>query len=445
MEYVGIEAIRKEYAQDKINNGDYARGLEIYQKDMQTPTFEGLAIHPETEPVKETINNALRDISIDFVSLESELINTANNYASIINNMVLRLEAADQQIQVERDRIKDINAICGQYSEFSSVRSYNGNNVSGDYGWLSDSFTGGVADVTADDITITIEDVSGNGVDGNEYVKGSVGSKRTYLVDDDELTRWEYSRYTASSIPKGAPIPVNGDSEEARATVTMSASKEISAIKIKSDSDVVVEDVLVSYDGGLTFESTMSKEIHINNPDAKYNDPEYIYGSGIIAFPNTTHIKIRFRSNGVTNDVMLDAEGNELVDVKRHAIIVNGIQAYNAKYVSGELTTANMIASPVDCIAVFASEYVPRHYPEQDYFKYILTVNGIDYDVVPINSNRDGVKMIRFSDYTVNDSYIEHLKEPIKSATLKVLINPTPGGETPYLSNLKVCIGKVVS
>ena len=57
MEYVGIEAIRKEYAQDKINNGNYTRGLEIYQKDMQTPTFEGLAIHPETEPIKETINN----------------------------------------------------------------------------------------------------------------------------------------------------------------------------------------------------------------------------------------------------------------------------------------------------------------------------------------------------------------------------------------------------
>lgn len=444
MDYVGIEAIRKEYAQEKIDEGDHKRGLQIYEKDMLTPTFEGLAFHPETEPVKETVNNALRDISIDFVSLESELIHTANNYTNVINNMLLRLEMADQQIQVERDRIKDINAICGQYDAFSSVKSYVGTNVLGNYGWTDNAFTGVVSNKN-DDFTLTVADVSGNGINGSGYVKDAMDSSEIYLTDESDLTRWEYSRFTASSVPKGSTVPVNGDTEEARATVTFVASEDIQALKIKSDYDIVVEDVLVSLDNGATYVSTLSDEIHINDPDAKYSDPDYVYDTGIIAFPSTSYVKIRFRSNGVTNDIVVDDDGNELPGVKRHAIIVNEIKAYSVKYSSGNFYTWDMIASPVDCIAVFANEYIPAHYPDQKYVKYILTVNGIDYDVVPINSNRTGTKMIRFSDYTVNDSYITHLKEPIKSATLKVLISPTPAGETPYISNLKVCIGKVVS
>lgn len=445
MDYVGIEAIRKEYAQEKIDNGDYKRGLQIYEKDIQTPTFEGLAFHPETEPLKETVNNALRDISIDFVSLENELIHTANSYTNVINNMLLRLETADQQIQVERDRIKDINAICGQYDAFSSVKSYVGTNVLGNYGWVDNAFTGQISDKN-DDFTLTVVDVSGNGVNGNEYVKDAINSSEIYLTDESDLTRWEYSRFTASSIPKGSTVPVNGDTEEARATVTLVASENIQAIKISSEYDIVVEDVLISLDDGATYVSTLSKEIRINDPDAKYDDPEYAYDTGIIAFPSTSFIKIRFRSSGVTNDTVIDGDGNELPGVKRHAIIVNNIKGYNTKYSSGEFYTWDMVAAPVDCIAVFANEYVPSHYPAgQDYIRYILTVNGIDYNVVPINSNRTGTKMIRFSDYTVNDSYITHLKEPIKSATLKVLISPTPAGETPFISNLKICIGKVVS
>lgn len=445
MEYVGIDAIRKEYAQEKIDAGNYARGLEIYQKDIQTPTFEGLSIHPEAEPIKDTINSALRDVSIDFVSLESELINTANSYASVINNMVLRLEAVEQQIQVEHDRIKDINAICGQFPDFSTVRSYVGTNVNGNYGWIENSFTGSIQRKTSDDISLKVVDVSGNGIDGNDNVQGAVESKDSYLTDDSTLTRWEYSRYTSAKAHKAAPVPVNGDNEEARAAITLKASKEINAIKIDTDSDVIVEDVLVSYDNGLTYESTLPKEIHINDPDAKYNDPNYAYGTGIIAFPNTKYLKIRFRSNGVTDDIVCDDKGNTFPTIKRHAIIINQIRPYDAGYSTGEISTLDMVASPVDCIAVFANEYIPHHYPEQEYFKYTLTVNGIDYDVVPINAGRQGIKIIRFSDYTVNDSYVEHIKEPIKSAVLQVLIKPAPGGETPYLSNLKVCIGKVVS
>ena len=85
---------------------------------------------------------------------------------------------------------------------------------------------------------------------------------------------------------------------------------------------------------------------------------------------------------------------------------------------------------------------MPTYFTEGTYIQYILTVNGKDYEVVPINSNAAGTKVIRFSNYTVNDSYVEHLKETIKSASLKVIIHAAQDGSTPYINNLKVCLGK---
>lgn len=73
---------------------------------------------------------------------------------------------------------------------------------------------------------------------------------------------------------------------------------------------------------------------------------------------------------------------------------------------------------------------------------YILTVNGVDYDVVPINSHKSGIKVIRYTNYSITDDYVQHVSEPIKSAKLTVKINTPDLSYSPYVSDIKICIGK---
>ena len=104
--------------------------------------------------------------------------------------------------------------------------------------------------------------------------------------------------------------------------------------------------------------------------------------------------------------------------------------------------SGGLLPTPVRSNAVFANEYVPSHFLNASYFEYILTVNGTDYPVVPINSERSGIKVIRFSENMYGDDYVHHINETIKSAKLKVVIHTTGDGATPYLSHLKICMGK---
>lgn len=107
------------------------------------------------------------------------------------------------------------------------------------------------------------------------------------------------------------------------------------------------------------------------------------------------------------------------------------------------MQTQELVGDPVESIAIFASEYIPSFFPDnEEYIKYTLSVNGIDYNIVPINSNREGTKVIRFSDITSSDLYVEYVKESIKTAKLTITINTSDGTSTPYISNLKICYGK---
>ena len=110
------------------------------------------------------------------------------------------------------------------------------------------------------------------------------------------------------------------------------------------------------------------------------------------------------------------------------------------------MQSEELISEPVESIAIFTSEYVPSHFPDnQDYIQYILTINGIDYNIVPINSNKEGIKVIRSSKLMSLDTYAEHIGESIKSASLSIIINTPDSYTTPYVSNVKICYGKAVS
>ncbi|MGG2085326.1 hypothetical protein [Lysinibacillus pakistanensis] len=129
---------------------------------------------------------------------------------------------------------------------------------------------------------------------------------------------------------------------------------------------------------------------------------------------------------------------------RRHVIKINRIAAEKTNYLSRRARTKNLISSPTDRIAIFANEYVPNHFTDEEWIKYSLLINGKTYDIIPLNSNKPGVKIIKYSKYKDGESHAIILDEPIKEAYLTIsIITPDPY-ETPYLSNLKVVSGKGV-
>lgn len=444
MDHVGIESIKEAYAQKLVDNNDSSRGIDIYSRGFSDPIYSGLAFHPENELSKELINNAISDISVDLLGLNKEMSYLANSYASLISRVQIRLDAVQEKIDAEEDRIRDLNVIGGNYSQFDTVKSISRSDVTGTFSYMDKTFYGITKSRVEKVMSLSVNDVSGNGLEGNANVKDAVGntSKRNHLVDNDSITQWEYCRYTAKSHQNGAPVRIFVDDEDARCTITFEGEQSFCAIKVQSSADISIEDVRVSTDEGIIYTGSLDHEIYLNRKDVKYSDPSYSYESGIIAFPAAKFMKLQLRSNGITDDVLLKKDGSPVEGVKRHCISIDNVIAFPAQYTDAVFETGELISSPVESIAIFANEYVPSYFPSGTFVQYIFTVNGIDQEVVPINSEKAGAKIIRHSDYTVGDSYVKHLNESIKSAKLKVIIKASGDGATPYVSNLKICFGK---
>lgn len=463
MDRIGVETIKLAYQQNLIENGHTDKAAELAAKELYEPILTPMNIHPEGEPAIKDMNIAVMDIGLDLTILDKEIAASGKAFASLMDDMKLRLDAVDQQLLIEEERLKDINILCGDYTEFDKVMTLTDADFEGQFSTEKNTtFMAYASDLKA--IDIQIMQVRGNGYEGNAYVytgdkflKDIIDtSKQEFINDASIITAYEYSRLTADSNETSYTPEVNFDKEDAECGIVIGAAEHFNTVKVVSDfANVIVKDVLISADDGSTFTSALTEQILINSQDAKYESGAYAYGSGLICFPATKYLKIIFRSNGVTTDKIafknIDttdaANPKETIvsidSAKRHIVRINNIEARAGKFIKNTtLVTGELITSSVDSIAIFANEYIPEHFPSAIYFKYILNINGVDHEVVPINSQKAGIKIVKTSDYSLADTTIKHIDESIKSASLTVVIDIPNDAETPYLSNVKICFGK---
>lgn len=463
MEYIGLQSIKNSYATTLASDGENEKAARIINSKNIDPIFNGFSVHPDDEPELLALNTALGDISLDIQALQHEMASAATNFLGLMSTAKIQLESVDEQLTAEEDRIKDMNVICGNINEFYSIKTFSQKDFTGQFG-IEKGNTYTASKVSAQPVNLAVQQVAGNGYEGNAYVyrnnafvQSSLDtSSRDNMTDDSDVTVYEYSRLTASK-EDAYPVDVNFDNEEAECGIVIMGDNIFSALSLNSDQeDIIVQDVLTSQDHGASFVSCLKNPIAINNPDEKYKNYDYAYKSNVLAFPSTQYVKLILKSGGTTSDTLAftqvdtsDAKNPvkkniELNNTKRHSIRINGIKAFASQYGEGaQFSTGELITTPVNSIAIFGNEYVPPHYPgTQNYFQYILTVNGIGYEIIPINSNRDGVKVIRCSEYSAADDYAIHINESIKSAVLSVVIKNPDESSTPYLSNLKLCLGK---
>lgn len=117
--------------------------------------------------------------------------------------------------------------------------------------------------------------------------------------------------------------------------------------------------------------------------------------------------------------------------------------AFNRKIytLNNVFKTDNLVKDKEDiyAISVFANMYFPEGTNDKD-IRFALTVNGIEYNVVPVNSYNDGIKIIRFSQGKMPAEYTKYIGEKITNAYLTIKIS-SKEKITPYINNIKILLG----
>ena len=455
MEHLGVTAIKNAYAKSLLEEREAAEAEKVYTADFVEPVYKYEQLHGEDQITIDSLSKRFREMSVDITGLEHEIANAAQNYKSLVNNIKTRLNAISSKLTMEEERIKDLNIICGNYNEFTAIKNITRDDVNGAAGIVNNNVFCAKAESQIYPELI-IDDIDGNGYEGNEYVLQGDGFKKDSsktdnqdaLTDGSFLLPYEYSRLTATGKKNDKyPADVNFDMEEARCTIKLHSNKEFNMLSLENNNNIIIEDVSISKDEGRTYLSCLTKRIELGKDELKYDDCNYVYGSGIVAFPSTQYLKITLASNGITDEKIGYRKNGEdkiteFANANRHLISLNEINTVSAKYSDSDFYINDIVDTPVKSIAIFANEYIPPHFDStKTYFSYVLTVNGVDYDMVPINSNKEGTKVIRLSSSGNKEKYAQYIDETIKSATLHVLINIPDKASTPYLSNLKICLG----
>lgn len=192
----------------------------------------------------------------------------------------------------------------------------------------------------------------------------------------------------------------------------------------------------------------------MNNKQESYENEGYIYGSNIISFPNSKYLKVTFESIGYLNEtiafnrseITTNDKINEITTIvptaKRHVIRINDFAAYSKRFIGQTTFKSRQLINEdndIYAISIFANIYYPNSL-SQDYLKFILNINGKDYEIIPVNINNNGKKIIRFSQGKLQTEYTEYIGEKIKSAYLTIVMK-SDGVLTPYVNNIKVLLG----
>ena len=436
------------------------RYVDEIRKGLSEKTIDtsNAFLHPE-EYGNSKINNALEN---GFKYIE-EIYNTTTELAdkvdTLLNRSIERLETVSDIITSEKERLQDISMLCNAKTDYDNAIPLTDYYFTGNFEYQDGVFSSKTTQSTS--TVATVIDVTGNGYEGNKYVLQDKSyledilstSNRNAIVDNNISTYWEYSRITASNTEEDLLTDFNTDSSEAKCTITLKFDQISNELAIKSSIEGLKVVAIRYSNDNLTYKDLNIMPFSLNNKEDSYKNQDYIYGSNIIAFPDSLYVKITFESKGYLNDTIafdkVIAENDKtstlttiVSTAKRHVIRINDIESKRKQYIKeSAFKTNELITNKKDiyAISVFANIYLPNNISE-DNVSFILTVNGIDYNIKPVNSYSDGIKIIRFSQGKMPVEYTKYIGEKITSAYLTVTIK-SKNKLTPYVNNIKVLLG----
>lgn len=462
MELTSIKNIRENYLKVLSEESQYNDILlKLSEKDEDEPIYTIKELNYEEAPDYDNEQRELLEVSLDLNSINSGVVEIKNKVVDLISYLDSNVEIVKDAIEKEDERLSDLNTICGEESEYNMVTPiYASDFTEEDQGFenIKNKYFGAVL-LSQEKIDYEILNISGNGVIGNPYVYNNDVfedvdgdySDYSYINDDNDITKFEYSRYVTNEKTEVIDNIINYDDKDVTVTIILGSSeKTFNKMEwLSENKDLIVKELSTS-DDGVAFTSRLKEPISMGEAEIVYNDSTYIYGSNVLCFPYCSYVRVTFSSSDNCSDVIaiMDEENQikKYPNTRRKKIAINNIKLYNSTYSKATLVSGNLIlGGSVDKVALFCSEYIPNHFVDKNYITYYLIVNGIEHEVVPVNSGKDGIKLIKFREVntsTQKEEYIETISETIKSLQVKIIIDIANENETPYIGNIKLCLGK---
>lgn len=426
------------------------------------PETELLWIHPE-EGDNFKLNHFISTVEEDLKNIDKNSKKLANDINTLLTTTDTRLKDIKQKLIYEKERLQDITILCNKYTDFENTINLTKTDFDGDFTFEDNTFSCHVNHTR--DLKYNITSVLGNGYQGNKYVynvyenkylSASLDTSKLSAIKDNSIsTYWEYSRLTANDSEKYICPEVNFDAEEAKCTLNLELEAPANEINLYSEDDTIIVSEIYTSNDGVSYINTGFEPKAINSKEDQYKDAEYVYSSGKLAIKPSKYIKISLESRGHNSDeiaferkVILENNDKNLVKTethiidtaKRHVIKINDLTIKkNAIVGESVIVSRELISEPVSVISLFCNTYLPHNLP-YDCVKFVMTVNGKDYDIVPVNSQMNGKKIIRFSQGTMTGDYTIYTNEKIKSAKLKIIMK-SMSEVTPYINNIKILVG----
>ena len=306
-----IKSMKLAYCNQLISEGYTDKATSIESKDIFTPVYDPLYLHPEQELDPIVLNNSFNDIVCDLNIVNTELCKAAANIKSLMQDINTQLQNAEDLILTEKENQQDLNILCNINNGFDLVVPLTASDFSGAFSVDNDKVFY-MNSNNFNNVNISVVSVSGNGYEGNKYVynngifQQSVidTSNKAFINDGSTITVYEYSRITANSSELNVPPEVNFDSIEATCSIILNAVTPINMIRlISSSNNLVLLSVETSSDG-VVFTQQNLQTLDIKTQNKQYDVNNYIPDSGIICFPDTQYVKLVLQSSGYTTDTI---------------------------------------------------------------------------------------------------------------------------------------------
>lgn len=455
MDIKSVRLIREEYLKLLAQSPEHNNILtELSKKPETSPITNIVEVEPESDLSYSAEQRQLSEILLDVHSINNAVSEVKNNIVSMIDSLDQSLSTLRLSINQQIEQVDDLNILCGQNSVYNAIVPIYVSDFGDTDAEMLDAKTIGAGLVKSDQIAYDIVSISGNGYSGNNFVyRDGVfeqeiddRSDPKYIIDNNDITIYEYSRLYANDKKDISKSYINYDNRPVECTITLSAKEAICKVQILSpDKDLCITRLETS-DDGVRYISRLRKPLYINDLSKIYDDSTYIYGSNTLCFPYANFVRITLSNDKVTDDELRIQEEDQtiILNAKRKKISIAGIRLYSSIYTESVLESQEIIEDGnIDKISLFASEYVPDHFPNDTYINYSLVINGIEHHVVPVNSKKSGIKIIKYTEDAIDSrENVEILKETIKTIKVKMVISPYNNTESPYASNIKLCMGK---